>query len=164
MLQPWILLKYTIATIYIFLFIAGCGEGDIGLPCSAEPADGDEDFVSDMWHTSCPVAPDELEPAACEPPTVADIEAQCEAEGAPCEGAIVVGRDEAICAAKDGGIREGLEGLYADLMFHDRLAKPVWSVSNVLEDDGAGTSRGSSFVVDAETGAVLDRTEWEVIP
>jgi hypothetical protein len=128
------------------------------------PATTDADFASDMWHTGCPVALGTATTTPpCDPPTVADIEAQCAAEGAPCDGTITVGHDAALCLAEDDGLAAGLDGLHADLMFNSRFDVPIWAVSNVLTDSG-GASSGESVTIDAATGDVLENSQWDRSP
>lgn len=167
MLKPAVAVRYALATGYIFTMIAGCTgptPPETDACVTDNPASTDEDFASDMWHNSCPVAPDDTSPAPCEPPTVADIEAQCEAEGAPCADTIVVGHDAALCIAAREGLAEGLDGLHADLLFNSRFGAPIWAVSNVLEDAGYEGSSGESVSISAETGELLERSSWDASP
>jgi hypothetical protein len=144
--------------------VACTGSPSPALTCLDEnPATSEPDFASDMWHIACPVAPGAPAPP-CDPPTVADLEAQCAAEGFPCDDTIVVGRDAAVCLAEAEGLEVGIDGLHADLIYHSGHQRPIWSVSNVLTQETDGASSGETASLDAASGELLDLLEWQAVP
>ena len=120
------------------------------------------DFESDMWHIGC-AQPMEGDPVECEPPTVAEIEAECAADGHDCSGQIAVTRDAAQCIAEAQGMVAGLEGIQVDLMYIEKEGLPCWAVSNVLTS-ADGASSGESLRISAVDGAVLEESQWEAMP
>lgn len=149
----------------ILLTLLACGDDDAGHSCLEDySVDAGYDFVSDMWHISCPVSAEDTGGSGdCPPPTIDDLEAQCDEAGSPCADTIVVTRDAAECIAQADGMEEGLEGRYADLIFNHAFNLPIWAVSNVLTSEGAEAS-GDGLSIDAATGEILERSQWQRMP
>ena len=158
----------------VALVCVGCPEetADSASSCVDDnPADGASAFESDMWGITC-VSPYNEDAGlgtdagvpACEPPTIEEIEAECAEDGHDCAGYIVVSKSAALCIARDAGLSEGLVGFRADLVYNYQYQLPIWSVGNVLVDDGADGSIGSAVAISAVDGTVLDRVEWAAKP
>jgi hypothetical protein len=98
------------------------------------------------------------------PPTISEIETDCEADGHDCSGQIVVTKAVAICIAKDAGMADGIEQRYADLHYLSRFNAPVWSVSNVRASSDDGESSGDTVSINAIDGAVLEQSRWSMMP
>jgi hypothetical protein len=153
------------------LMCVGCPKEDDSVDAASciekYPGESEADFASDMWSVSCLVpydedAGDSEDPPACEltPPTIAEIEAECTDDGHDCAGQITVSKAAALCIGAADGLKDGLDGLHADLAYDDELHLPVWSVGNVLQDDGEGNSQGEFDVISAIDGKVLERNGW----
>ncbi len=150
------------------LALAACGDKSDDTAathrCVAQyGADDGYDFVGDGWHVDCAAAPGD-DDAACDPWTVADVEAACADDGHDCAGRIVVTRAAAACVAQEEGMAKGIDDtVHADLLYSDEHRLPIWAVSNVLVEEGAAAS-GESLHVSAVDAGALGHYEWSSTP
>lgn len=85
--------------------------------------------------------------------------------GAACDPTTFLTHDAAICAAKLGGLSDGIGGLEAGLTFLAKSARVVWNVQNLTAGtQGSGETSGDTVTLDAVDGSVLTRGSWSAIP
>ena len=142
-------MRFMMATVVAGLTLATSGCGATSSCLTDFPA-SDFGFEGDGWHYPCATEP-------CTVPTVAEIEAQCEAEGAPCAGEIEVTYEAARCIAEEHGLAEGEIGYQADLLYNVRFDLPIWSVINQT-----AAQQGETLVIDATSGEILEEGAWDV--
>lgn len=86
----------------------------------------------------------------------------CEREGwTACDASAFIEVDAAICIAHRDGLEDGLRGLDPVLLAYWRYETVVWQIDNWEYNQGDHFG-GSTVVIHATTGAVLDRGEWEI--
>lgn len=151
--------RYTL----IALLLAACGGDDTSAASCVDEFAAEDGYSFEGEVQGCGDWVEETDPG-CTPSTVADIEAECSADGHPCADTIVVTHDAALCVARADGLDEGLVGLRAQLIYDVSLAAPKWSVWNVLEDDGEFSMSGESVAVDARDGSVVGHAGWASMP
>lgn len=85
--------------------------------------------------------------------------------GAACDPTTFLTHDAAICAAKLGGLSDGIGGFKAGLAFLAKPARVVWNVLNrTAGNQGSGEASGDTVTIDAVDGSVLTRGSWSAIP
>jgi hypothetical protein len=85
-------------------------------------------------------------------------------DGAPCDGAITVSREAAVCIVQQRNELTTLEGPYVELGYDETFHKPVWNVMTVTSTGSAQTNRGGAgYTVDATNGDYLDSFGWSVV-
>jgi hypothetical protein len=74
--------------------------------------------------------------------------------------AFTVGRDRAVDLARSDGLAAGLKPWAVQLSWVPRYERFAWSLSNTIEDGGVCSSNGETYIIDAKTGAILERSSW----
>jgi hypothetical protein len=85
--------------------------------------------------------------------------------GVDCDPNRIMTRDAAVCIARAEGLTEGIIGLQAGLVYNVGVRRIIWVVRNTTSSntDGNG-AHGQQLSIDAITGAVLERSEWAMMP
>jgi len=84
----------------------------------------------------------------------------CSAAGAAIPAQVISSR-AAVCAAQAAGLPAGLGPLQVELSCQDLYDTVVWEVRNTTEADASGLAlRGTGYVMDAATGALLGILDW----
>jgi hypothetical protein len=104
------------------------------------------------------------DPTTCDASTLAAAERECDEDGSPCAGTIVVSRTAALCIASEEAGLTTLEGPYVELTYHYGFKRPIWNVFTVnsVTDDGARS--GGSYAIDAASGELLGSSGWSETP
>ena len=75
-----------------------------------------------------------------------------------------IDEQEAIRIAKQDGLEEGLGPWKTSFhWYYSRDGRFVWVITNTLSDRGPCERSGKSFIIDANTGAVFQRSNWSQI-
>ena len=86
--------------------------------------------------------------------------AQCQsAQGTNCNEAFI-SKEAARCIAQSASLEPGLEPWTIALGYTASYQRLIWSVENLLVNNGAAGYSGKSLSLDAATGRVLGRTGW----
>jgi hypothetical protein len=94
------------------------------------------------------------------PPALESFEAECRsAGGMNCDGP-PISREAARCIAENEAFAPGLEAWNIGLAYANSYHRVVWSVENLLRNVSADDYSGQSLTLDAVSGRVLGRTNW----
>jgi hypothetical protein len=137
--------------LFFFALLVACAGAD---PKQDEPST-DANFVSS--ETSACISG---HPAAEPPAALESVQAECRsAGGMNCEEP-PISQEAARCIANNEQFAPGLEAWNIGLAYENSYHHLVWSVDNLLRNVSADDYSGQSLTLDAVSGRVLGRTNW----
>jgi hypothetical protein len=97
-------------------------------------------------------------PALLPPPTAEDIAQICRAEGGSgCDAATFISKQAAICIASERELPLGVRSWDVALNYYGNHQRVGWGITTVDYESSDGNSSGTVMVLDAVSGAELDR-------